>query len=152
MCGDSARGVFRTVVGLALGRKWKGVVLRPLRPALDLGSRSGTDVAVVDDNGAVVAATFADPRHARGTEQHPSTVGGARIGTLFVKFNGRGLVQSTDALRRSLLHADVWSAGVAALLALAAAGVVARRLTRPVRRLTTAAGDMAGGNRDVRVG
>src|SRR4051794_18488932 len=123
-----------------------------LRPALDLASRSGTDVAVVDDEGNVVAATFTDPRHASGTEQHPIQVHGQRVGTLYVKFNGRGLVQSADTLRRSLLHADVWSAGVAAVLALAAAVVVARRLSRPLRRLTAAAGEMAHGNWSVRVG
>lgn len=123
-----------------------------LRPALDLAARSGTDVAVVDDRGTVVATTFAGPRHAIGTEHHPIVVRGGQVGTLYVKFNGRGLVQSTDELRRSLLHADVWSAGVAAVLALLAAVVVARRLSRPVRRLTTAAGEMGRGNRAARVG
>jgi signal transduction histidine kinase len=123
-----------------------------LRPSLDLASRSGTDVAVVDQRGGVVAATFADPRHAAGTERHAIQVGGQQVGTLYVKFNGRGLVQSADTLRRSLLHADVWSAGVAALLALAAAAVVARRLSTPLRRLTSAAGEMGRGNREARVG
>lgn len=123
-----------------------------LRPALDLAARSGTDVAVVDNGGAVVAATFADPRHAVGTEQHPIQVHGQPVGTLYVKFNGRGLVQSTDSLRRSLLHADISSAAVAAVLALGAAVVVARRLSSPVRRLTAAAGEMGRGNRDTRVG
>jgi two-component system sensor histidine kinase BaeS len=123
-----------------------------LRPALDLAARSGTDVAVVDERGGIVAATFADPRHARGTEQHAITVRGARVGTLYVKFNRRGLVQSADTLRRSLLHADVSSAGAAAVLALAAAVVVARRLSTPVRRLTDTAAEMGRGGREVRVG
>jgi two-component system sensor histidine kinase BaeS len=123
-----------------------------LRPALDLAARSGTDVAVVDAHGGVVAATFADPRHADGTEQHAIEVHGQRVGTLYVKFNGRGLVQSAETLRHSLLHADVWSAGVAAVLALLAAVVVARRLSKPVRRLTHAAGEMGRGNRTARVG
>jgi two-component system sensor histidine kinase BaeS len=41
---------------------------------------------------------------------------------------------------------------VAAILALIAAVVVARRLSRPVHRLTVAAGEMGLGNRDARVG
>ena len=123
-----------------------------LRPALDLASRSGADVAVVDQTGSVVAATFADPRHATGAEQHPILVAREQIGTLFVKFNGRGLVQSADALRSSLLHADAWSAGVAAVLAVLAAVVVARRLSAPVRALTATALEMSAGNRSVRAG
>jgi len=53
-----------------------------LRPALDLAARSGTDVAVVDNDGAVVAATFNDPRHATGTQQEPIFVRDQRVGTL----------------------------------------------------------------------
>ena len=123
-----------------------------LRPALDLAAQSGTDVAVLDNQGSVVAATFADPRHAAGTQRHPIDVRAQRVGTLYVKFNGRGLVPAADTLRRSLLHADIASAGVAAVLALVAAVVVARRLSTPVRRLTAAAGQMGRGNRGVRVG
>jgi two-component system sensor histidine kinase BaeS len=123
-----------------------------LRPALDLAARSGTDVAVVDDAGAVVAATFTDPRHAAGTQHVPILVRDQQVGILYVKFNGRGLVESADNLRRSLLHADVASAGVAAVLALVAAVIVARRLSAPVRTLTVAAGEMSRGNRQVRVG
>jgi two-component system, OmpR family, sensor histidine kinase BaeS len=122
-----------------------------LRPALDLAARSGTDVAVADNNDQVVAATFADPRHAVGTRRRPILVGGAVVGTLYLKFNDRGLVQSADTLRHSLLHADVWAAGVTALLALGAAVLVSRRLADPVRHLTSAAHAMSLGNRSVRV-
>lgn len=123
-----------------------------LQPALDLAARSGTDVAVLDVDGAVVATTFAHPRRADNTEQHAIELNGRRIGTLDIRFNGRGLLVSTDKLRRSLLRADVWSAGVAALLALGAAVIVARRLSAPVRSLTAAAGSMSRGNRHTRVG
>ena len=123
-----------------------------LRPALDLAASSGTDVAVVDNGGKVVAATFSDPRHAPDTHVEPIVVAGQQVGTLYVKFNGRGLVESADNLRRSLLHADVASAGVAAVLALVAAVIVARRISAPVRMLTFAAGAMSAGNRQVRVG
>jgi signal transduction histidine kinase len=123
-----------------------------LRPAFELAARSGTDVAVVDTANQVVATTFADPRESVNTQQRAIVVNGKRVGTLFVRFNGRGLVQSTDNLRRSLLRADVWSAGVAAVLALGAAIVVARRLSEPVRSLTAATGEMSRGNRAARVG
>lgn len=123
-----------------------------LEPALDLAARSGTDVAVLDRNGAVVATTFPHPRRTADTQRHPIVIDGTQVGTLDIHFNGRGLVASTDKLRRSLLHADAWSAGVAALLALGAAIVVARRLSAPVRSLTAAAGAVSRGDRGARVG
>ncbi|HVY08826.1 MAG TPA: ATP-binding protein [Mycobacteriales bacterium] len=121
-----------------------------LQPALDLAARSGTDVAVLDQDGRVVATTFSHPRRAAHTERRPIMSDGERVGTLDIRFNGRGLIVSTDRLRRSLLRADAWSAGVAALLALGAAVVVARRLSGPVRSLTAAAGEMSRGNRHAR--
>lgn len=123
-----------------------------LKPALDLAARSGTDVAVIDDTGNVVATTFAKPRHSGSTQQHPIMVNGEKIGALAIRFNGRGLVPSADKLRRSLLEADAWSAGCAALLALGAAVIVARRLSAPVRTLTATASAMSRGDRGVRVG
>lgn len=123
-----------------------------LKPALDLAARSGTDVAVIDNGGTVVATTFSHPRHSGDIQLHPITVAEQKIGTLAIRFNGRGLVASADRLRASLLRADAWSAGVAALLALGAAVVVARRLSAPVRSLTAAANEMSRGNRNARVG
>jgi signal transduction histidine kinase len=123
-----------------------------LQPALDLAARSGTDVAVLDAHGAVVATTFAHPRSTANTQRHAIVINGQQVGTLDIHFNARGLLPSTDKLRRSLLHADVWSAGVAALLALGAAVLVARRLSSPVRSLTAAASAMSHGTRSARVG
>ena len=123
-----------------------------LRPALELAARSGTDVAVLDNAGRVVASTFGDPSRADDTEQRPIAVSGQRVGTLYIRFNGRGLVHSADNLRSALLHAEIGSAGLAALLALAGAVLLSRRLSTPVRRLTAAARAMSHGNRDARVG
>jgi two-component system sensor histidine kinase BaeS len=123
-----------------------------LRPALDLASQSGTDVAVLDDEGHTVASTIANPLQASDAHRAPITVGGARVGTLVVKFNNRGLVKSADNLRTSLSHAVIGAAGLAAVLALVIGLVVARRLTRPVERLIVAARSMADGDRDARVG
>jgi two-component system sensor histidine kinase BaeS len=123
-----------------------------LRPALELAARSGTDVAVLDNAGRVVASTFGDPSRTVDTGQRPIAVSGQRVGTLYIRFNGRGLVHSADNLRSALLHAEVGSAGLAALLALAGAVLLSRRLSTPVRRLTAAARGMSHGNRDARVG
>lgn len=123
-----------------------------MRPGLDFAASNGTEVAVVDNEGRVVAATFADPQHARDTSQYPITVGGQRVGTLHVRFNGRGLAQAADDLRRALLHAQVASAGAAGLLAFVAAVAVSRRFSGPVHNLTAAATAMSRGNRDARVG
>ncbi|HTW20512.1 MAG TPA: HAMP domain-containing sensor histidine kinase [Mycobacteriales bacterium] len=123
-----------------------------LRPALNLAAQSGTDVAVLDNRGDVVASTFADPAGAPGTQHQPIVQGSRTIGTLYIRFNGHGLVQSADDLRRSLLYAELFSAAIAALVAVAAAVVVSRRVSTPVHQLTAAAGAMSRGNRGVRLG
>jgi two-component system sensor histidine kinase BaeS len=123
-----------------------------LRPALDLASQSGTDVAVLDEQGHTVASTITNPLRAVGAHRTPITVGGATVGTLVVKFNNRGLIKSADNLRSSLSHAVIGAAGLAAVLALVIGLIVARRLTRPVERLIGAARSMADGDRDARVG
>jgi two-component system sensor histidine kinase BaeS len=123
-----------------------------LRPALALASQSGTDVAVLDNNGHVVASTIADPTRASGSDRTPITADGQKIGTLVVKFNHRGLVASADNLRRSLTTAVIGAAGLGAVLALIVGLLVARRLTEPVDRLILAARSMAAGDRGARVG
>jgi two-component system, OmpR family, sensor histidine kinase BaeS len=123
-----------------------------LRPALALASQSGTDVAVINGHGRTVASTIADPSLAADAHRTPITVDGARIGTLVVRFNNRGLVESADHLRRSLWTAVIGAAGLAAVLALLIGLLVARRLARPVERLIVAAQGMAAGDRDARVG
>ncbi|HEX3825586.1 MAG TPA: ATP-binding protein [Mycobacteriales bacterium] len=123
-----------------------------LRPALDLASQSGTDVAVLDDAGHTVASTIADPTRAAEAHRTPISLNGARIGTLVVRFNQRGLVQSANNLRTSLSKAVIGAAGLAAVLALAIGLLVARRLTRPVERLIAASRAMTEGDRAARVG
>lgn len=123
-----------------------------LRPALDLALTSGTNVAVIDGTGQVVATTPTDPSRLPGAQRSPITAGGRRIGTLVVSFNSRGLADSAGRLRSSLATAVVGAAGLAALLALVVALVVARRLTRPVTLLIAATRAMSGGDRGARVG
>ena len=122
-----------------------------LQPALDLAAQNGTDVAILGPNDAVVAATFDHPERAVGASQYAINVSGERVGTLYVRFNGRDLAHSADNLRRALLRAQIGSAGLAALLALAVAVAVSRRLSTPVRTLTATATARSRGNRDARV-
>jgi two-component system, OmpR family, sensor histidine kinase BaeS len=123
-----------------------------LQPALALAARSGTNAAVLDDDGHVVASTITDPSHVPNAQRSPIMIADHRIGTLVVSFNGRGLVASADRLRTSLDRAFVGAAGLAALLALVVALIVARRLAVPITRLTVAARTMSQGDRAVRVG
>ena len=128
---------------------WRDV---DLKPALALAASSGTAVAVLDQDGQVVASNLADPERASGVERRPLTLNGQRIGTLLVKFSGRGLVTSADNLRASLARAVIGAAGLAALLALLVALLVSRRITRPVTRLIESARAMSSGDRQARVG
>jgi two-component system sensor histidine kinase BaeS len=123
-----------------------------LRPALALAAQSGTNVAVLDQNGHTVATTIADPTRAVGAHRSPIILDGSQIGTLVVKFNRRGLVASADNLRTSLLRAVIGAAGLAAVLALLIGLLVSRRLTQPVERLIVAARAMTAGDRGTRVG
>jgi two-component system, OmpR family, sensor histidine kinase BaeS len=123
-----------------------------LRPALELASQSGTDVAILDNDGHTVASTISDPTTVSDSHRSPITLNGSQIGTLVVKFNHRGLVASADNLRSSLSAAVIGAAGLAALLALVSGLLIARRLSRPVDRLIVTAQSMAAGDRNARVG
>lgn len=63
-----------------------------LTPALELASQSGTDVAILDNDGHTVASTISDPTLLSDSHRRPITLNGQQIGTLVVKFNHRGLV------------------------------------------------------------
>jgi two-component system sensor histidine kinase BaeS len=121
-----------------------------LGPALNLAASSGTEVAVLDQGGQVVATNLAGPQ--TGTVRQALVLDGHRIGTLLVRFSGRGLTSSADNLRGSLVRAVIGAAVLAALLALAVALVVSRRITRPVTRLIGSARAMSSGDRQARVG
>jgi two-component system sensor histidine kinase BaeS len=123
-----------------------------LKPALELAASSGTAVAILDQDGNVVASNLADPEQASGVERRPLTLNGQPIGTLLVKFSGRGLAASADNLRASLARAVIGAAVLAAVLALLAALLVSRRITRPVTRLIESVRARSRGNRTARVG
>jgi two-component system, OmpR family, sensor histidine kinase BaeS len=123
-----------------------------LRPALQLADSDGTQVAVLDSRGRVVASTLSGLGSPGGVVRQPLTSGGQRIGTLLVRFTGQGLTASANNLRVSLVRAVIGAAGLAALLALLAAVLVSRRITRPVTRLIESVRAMGRGDRRARVG
>ena len=123
-----------------------------LEPALALAASSGTEVAIVDAHGDVVASTLTRPEHASGILRSPLILRGQRIGTLLVRFSSSGLVASADRLRASLARAVIGAAGLAAVLALLVALVISRRISRPVTRLIESARARGRGDRQARVG
>ena len=123
-----------------------------LQPALAHAASTGTQVEVVDGNGAVVASSLAGSIGQAGVVETPIMLNDNRIGTLYVKFSGRSLLTSVDNLRASVAGAVVAAAGLAAVLALVVALVVSRRITRPVALLIESARAMRDGDRQARVG
>jgi two-component system sensor histidine kinase BaeS len=139
---------------------WDGVaqMLGSTRP-LDFYSRS---IALVDASGTVVLGkgrfvagqTAPASALADGT---PVDVNGQAVGyVLFVppseRENGSNGPPPPDvAFVQRVTWAAVLSAGIAALIALVLGVLLARTLTRPVRELTAATTEMAGGKLDQRV-
>lgn len=82
----------------------------------------------------------------------PVLVGGQTVGSVALDYRGSGLRPAVAALRSRLVQTVGVGAGVAALLALAVALVVARRITRPVAALTRMARARESGDRNARVG
>jgi two-component system sensor histidine kinase BaeS len=123
-----------------------------LAPALQLAGGDGAQAAVLNSGGRVVASTLTVPVGAPGLVRRPLVLDGHRIGTLLVRFTGQGLTSSANNLRASLVSAVIGAAGLAAVLGLAAALLVSRRISRPVIRLIESARAMGSGDRHARVG
>lgn len=128
---------------------WTGA---DLSPVLDLAARTGTDIQVLDAAGHAVAVSPGFAAQAGTRASAPVVVRGQRVGTTVARSTGSGLYAADRVLRTALLRAIAGAAGVAALLALATALLVARRITRPVARLITVTKAMAAGDRAARVG
>ncbi len=131
-------------------RSWSGA---DLKPVLDLAARTGADVQIRDAAGRPVATSARFARHAADPQSAvPVIVHGQRAGLAVARFTGAGLAGADQSLRGALLRAIAGTAGLAALLALAAGLTAARVITRPVRRLIAAVRAMGGGDRAARVG
>ncbi|EGX57719.1 putative sensory transduction histidine kinase [Streptomyces zinciresistens K42] len=142
---------------------WNPATLNQLGPTVTM---TGSEVELLDPAGNRVwsladadvdAATLAMHREMRGTgplgppRSLPVTVDGERVGTLQVRVP-RGVIPAVDkdfqASVNRLLIAGALTAG---LIALGVGLYTARRATAPIAELTSAAKDLAAGQRDRRV-
>jgi two-component system, OmpR family, sensor histidine kinase BaeS len=123
-----------------------------LAPALELAGSDGAQAAILDGRGRVVASTLAVPAGSPEVIRRPLRLDGRRVGTLLVRFTGRGLTASAINVRDSLVRAVIGAAGLAAVLALVAALLVSRRITKPVIAVIDSVRAMGSGDRHARVG
>ncbi len=131
-------------------RRWEGTDLSPI---LDLAARRGADVLVRGQDGRAVAASLGFAGQAASPAYSaPVTVQGRRIGEVLVRFRHAGLSSADEALQADLLRAIAGAAGLAALLALLAGLIVARRITSPIERIIAVTRAMGNGERTARVG
>jgi len=152
---NQQRAQLTSAIATAAGAAWDrggSWTSADLSPVLDLAGSVGADVQVLDQAGHPVAssprfATAAGPRYSAQV-----VIRGQRVGQAVARFTGSGLSASDGRLRADLLRAITETAGLAALLALTAGLVAARRITRPVARLIAVTRAMAGGDRAARAG
>jgi two-component system sensor histidine kinase BaeS len=141
-----------TVVAGAAWEARSGWSAADLGMVIDAGSRIGADVQVSDNAGRIVASSPGFAADTQPAQSAAVTVGGRRVGTITVRLTSSGLPAADRVLRSALLRAIVTAAGLAALLALVAGLLAARRITRPVSRLIEVTQAMGHGDRAVRVG
>ncbi len=138
-----------------------------LRPARTLAAAAGATLVVRDAAGAAVAGSGgAGPgaglgagsglhRGTAGSLGPPRTVpvvaAGDRVGSAELRFP-LGADAAERAVRRTLGRTVLWGGAAAAALAVGIGLLVARRISRPLRRLTAAARRLQGGDRAARVG
>jgi len=124
-----------------------------LSPVLDLASRTGADVEILDPAGDLIAVSPGFATHAGDPQfSAPVVVRGQPVGKAVIRFTGAGLGRADQTLRLALLRAIAGAAGLAALAALLTGLAVARWLTRPVARIIAATRAMGRGERTARVG
>ena len=152
---DQQRLYLAGAISVAAGTAWdrnNSWTSADLTPILDLAQRTGVGIRILDASGHVVESSpgFAS---AKGSQRSaPVLVRGRPLGVAQVRFTDSGLGGADSALRASLLRAIAGAAGLAALLALLTGLGVARRITRPIARLTTVTRSMAAGDRASRAG
>jgi two-component system, OmpR family, sensor histidine kinase BaeS len=142
-------------MSVAAGAAWEAAGTwskADLKPVLDAGDRIGADVEVTDNSGLIVAASQGFSRAAMPVQMAPVMVGRNRVGRVTVQLTDSGLPAADSVLRSDLWRAIAGAAGLAALLALLAGLLVARRITRPVYRLIEVTQAMGHGDRAARVG
>jgi signal transduction histidine kinase len=157
---EGAPGAYAEVLAdyyLANGRSWEGVDRR-LGSAPFAGPLSFMEYALADANGRIVSSsardlprgTLAPPR--RLEEGVPLVARGERVGTLILARPARGSGWSAPSGSPPPFLRNIAAAGLGLTLVLGALAIVfAGWLNRPLRRLTAAAGELAGGRLDVQV-
>jgi two-component system sensor histidine kinase BaeS len=140
---------------------WNGT---ELESALAAAQEGGATAAVFDQahhrragasnlpSGAQIGPGSTSDAGAGPTVTKPVIVAGHNVGSVTVGFQGSGLRPAVAALRAGLIETVGVGGGLAALLALAVALVMARRITRPVAALTRMARARESGDRGARVG
>ena len=144
-----------TAISIAAGVTWERTdswASADLTPVLDLAADSGVNLQIHDRTGRVVVTSpgFATSRAPNATV--PIRARDHRLGTALIQFTNSGLAAADNVLRTALLRAIAGAAGVAALLALLTGLALARRITRPITRLTAVTRSMARGDRSSRAG
>lgn len=125
-----------------------------LSSALAVIADAGGRARITDLQGHEVAASASDQNTSLSGPKAtaPVIVDGRQVGTVALQLGSQGLGAVNTRLRGALAAAVAGSAGLAAVMAIAAALIVSRRITEPVRALNVAVRAMAGGARDARVG
>jgi len=140
---------------------WDGA---DLRPAVAVASTEGGRLTVVDASGTPVELAHAGEMRGMMERMHggrrgdatgspliePVTVDGREVGAVQVRFPVEATTSVAGELGDTLTRNVLAGAGMAALLALAAAWFVASRLTRPLTRLTDTVEAVAAGDRTAR--
>lgn len=155
LTASGAQHVEHTLTGAAARahRSTGGWTPAAVRPVVALARAAGTRVQVLDARGRVVAAGGAAMHGQRGTtELLPVADQGRSVGTLVLTFPQGATPAAVDQLRQRLVVAGVGVGLLAVVLGVVVALVVARRLTRPMGRLTAAVHSVNEGHTEVRVG
>ena len=144
-------GAFAVAAGSAWEQhqSWAGADLGPVK---DLAVHTGVQLRVRDTGGRTVTSTSGFAATPGPVTSAPVLVHGQREGSVLVSLTASGLGGADAILRTALLRAIAGTAGLAALLALAAGLGVSRRITRPVTRLISVTRAMASGDRSARAG
>ncbi len=147
-----------------------------LRPAYTVAASASASLQVWDQDGHVVVPTGFDPgelmtgmmqgmhgggmggMHGGGSAASRASepvraavlVNGTQVGSAVVRFPGSGLTQAEQQVRTALEQTVGIGAGLAVLLALGVAWFSARRITRPLVRVTAAVRAIEAGDRRTR--
>jgi two-component system sensor histidine kinase BaeS len=136
-----------------------------LAPALAVAATEGAILTVVDEAGAVIGASEGAPglvgpldeSRGRGARRGspvsvPIEAGGTELGTVVLRFPGAGLSQAESDTRSALFTAVLAGSALSVLLAIGAAILLSRRITRPVAQLGAAVRRFERGELDARAG